>query len=71
MPNLITVTEAVARAGVTKARIYALLVDKRIVGTKHQPKTWLIDADSLQRWIDDPAQHKRGNPNFKTKEGAR
>ena len=57
---LLTIGEAVKRAGLSSARIRKLLNDGRIMGTRVDDSFWLVNGQSLEEYLESP--RKPGRP---------
>lgn len=59
MPEEITLTEASARTGYNTSTLRYAIRRGDLPGTKYG-KTWKVNPDDLQQWIDNPEVHKSG-----------
>ena len=57
---LLSVTEAAKQSGLSRERIRKLLTEGRLMGTKIDDVTWLVNSQALQAYIESP--RKSGRP---------
>ena len=56
---LLSVSEAAAQYDLSRERIRKLLTEGRIMGTKLDDVTWVVNSQSLQRYLDSPRRPGR------------
>lgn len=67
MDGYLSVAEAAAKLGVTRARIHALLTSGRLEGAKVSERCWLVTVASVDARLADPPP--QGRPGHKANWG--
>ena len=56
---LLTVNEAATQSGLSRERIRKLLNEGRLMGTRIDTSTWVVNSQSLQAYVDSPRRPGR------------